>query len=347
MGNVPLSSAVIEITNRCNLRCPFCYSASGCARPDELSLDELKAAIHDLKSFGCERCAILGGEFLLRKDWYEIADEIRSTGMALQLLTNGLLVTDEIRRQFKALEPQAVGVSLDGATPETYKLARGVDGYAKVRKVIDDLVSDGINQVSAITTFNAKTLQDFDLFVKMFIDTPVVWEVQMAHKLSARFPGDLLMSREQYVWFVDKVTEALYTLHDRLKIATKDDFGYFPMTPKLRFLCNQWNGCHAGVHSVGIRANGDVVPCLMLGEHFVEDNLRRRPLAEIWNDPNSFARFRHKEAHLTGVCAKCPFGSRCKAGCSAMAISQSGTLTETPFCIRQLETERIIREMTE
>lgn len=91
--------------------------------------------------------------------------------------------------------------------------------------------------------------------------------------------------------------------------------------------------------------NGDVTPCSMLGERFVEDNVRRRPLTEIWNDPNSFAQFRHKEEHLTGACAKCPFGSRCKAGCSAMAISQTGTLTETPFCIRQLETERIIKEI--
>ena len=30
-----------------------------------------------------------------------------------------------------------------------------------------------------------------------------------------------------------------------------------------------------------------------------------------------------------------------------MALSQTGTLSETPFCIRQLETERIIREETE
>ena len=28
-----------------------------------------------------------------------------------------------------------------------------------------------------------------------------------------------------------------------------------------------------------------------------------------------------------------------------MAISQTGTLTETSFCIRQLETERIFKEM--
>ena len=48
---------------------------------------------------------------------------------------------------------------------------------------------------------------------------------------------------------------------------------------------------------------------------------------------------------FTGKCTKCPFGEVCKAGCSAMALSQTGTLTETPFCIRQLELERIIKEM--
>ena len=42
---------------------------------------------------------------------------------------------------------------------------------------------------------------------------------------------------------------------------------------------------------------------------------------------------------------ECSFGDVCKAGCSAMAISQAGTLTETPFCIRQLEQEKIIKEM--
>ncbi len=38
-------------------------------------------------------------------------------------------------------------------------------------------------------------------------------------------------------------------------------------------------------------------------------------------------------------------GEMCKAGCSAMALSQTGTLTDPPFCIRQLEQEKILKEM--
>ena len=50
----------------------------------------------------------------------------------------------------------------------------------------------------------------------------------------------------------------------------------------------------------------------------------RWPLVEIWRDPKSFPHIRNKSAQLTGKCAKCPFGEICKAGCSAMAISQTG-----------------------
>lgn len=340
-----LRAAVLEVTNRCNLRCPCCASASGKARPDEMDLCEMKGVVRDLAALGCRDFTMLGGEFLLRPDWYDIASEVKDAGMELQLITNGLLVTPEVRRRFRALDPQTVCVSIDGASPESYRAARGVDGFAKCRALLDELVADGFRQVSAITTFNAKNIGDFDAFAEMFRGTDIVWQVQMAHKGGERFPDELLMTREQYAVFVEKATHWLYDRYGELKILVMDDFGYFPLTPKLRFLCQRWNGCQAGRRVIGIRANGDVLPCLSLGSEYVEANLRKRPLSEIWNDPGSFPRFRHKSGKLTGRCAKCPMAERCKAGCTAMAVSQTGTMTETPFCIRQLETERIVREI--
>lgn len=44
---------------------------------------------------------------------------------------------------------------------------------------------------------------------------------------------------------------------------------------------------------------------------------------------------------------RCPFCAS-DSGCAReneMSLSQTGTLTETPFYIRQLKTERIVREM--
>ena len=49
-----------------------------------------------------------------------------------------------------------------------------------------------------------------------------------------------LMTREQYKWFTEKATDWLYDYNGRLKLMVMDDFGYFPMTPKLRFICQRW-----------------------------------------------------------------------------------------------------------
>ena len=102
-----LRAAVVEVTNRCNLRCPCCASDSGRARPCEMSLAEMKGVVRDLAALGCRDFTMLGGEFLLRPDWYDIASEVKDAGMELQLITNGLLVTPEVRSRFKALDLKA------------------------------------------------------------------------------------------------------------------------------------------------------------------------------------------------------------------------------------------------
>ena len=337
-------STVIEITNRCNLRCPFCASASGVQREDELSRAELQEVLRQLKQVGCRRVNLLGGEFLLRKDWFEIASDVKATGMELTLITNGLLVDDAAQKQFLELEPQTVGVSLDGATPETYRRQRGVDGFQRCMDLICALQREGIRQVTVITTFTSLNINEFDEFAKLFWDTDTIWQVQMAHKAGSRFDDRLLLTPEQYEYFVERVTHYLYNCHDHLKLVTMDDFGYFSMSPKLRFTHQVFAGCPAGTRVLGIRSNGDVLGCLSLGDEFVEANLRDVPLEEIWTSGKYFTRFREKAKHLTGHCAKCAFAERCKAGCSAQAISATGTLGENLFCVRRLEEKQLLDE---
>lgn len=337
--------AVVEITNACNLRCPHCASTSGCRREAELSLAELTQVMKDLAEIGCGQVTLLGGEFVLRRDWPEVARAVKDNGMVLQIITNGILVSDQIRATLREIGPFGMGVSIDGATPASYRQMRGVDGLDTCLRLLDAFVEDGVPRVNAITTFNAKNLKDFDRFVELFIDKPYNWQIQMAHRGGERFPDDLLMTREQYATLVDKVTPWLTAEEERLHLVVMDDFGYFPMAPKMREKCSFWGGCPAGTRVIGIRANGDLLPCLSLGDQFVDGNLRRRSLVDIWRDPNSFAAFRRKSTCLTGRCRECPHAVICKAGCSAMAHSLTNTLTSTEFCIRQLEQDRILKAM--
>ena len=109
-----------------------------------------------------------------------------------------------------------------------------------------------------------------------------------------------------------------------------------------------WLGCRAGLEVLGIESNGDVKGCLSLSSglngrtDFVEGNLRETPLVELWRSGRYFVRFRDQQARLHGHCARCAYARECRAGCSAVAYSATGSLGCNPYCIRHLETQQIL-----
>ena len=108
---------VLRLTERCNLRCAYCYAAR-CGEAD-LDMDEqtaLQAVECCCPPGGKLRIQFTGGEPLLRLELMEtVARFGRESGRKLTLAvqTNGTLLTGEVCRRLKAMRC-AVGVSLDG-----------------------------------------------------------------------------------------------------------------------------------------------------------------------------------------------------------------------------------------
>ena len=340
----PLRHAVLEVTNRCNLRCPHCASNSGRARPDELSLKEITELLDTIAELGGEEITVIGGEALLRSDWVEICTAVRERDLRLVLITNGLRLVDDdaALRALRHLQPHVIGISIDGATPETYHRLRGVDALGDLLALCRHLLDDGHPNVNAITTFWKANLAEFDAFAELLRDTGITWQVQIASRGGTRFDPSSFLSLEDFAWLTARMRDVFASHDPSLRLLHMDDFGYFPLDPELSFLHAQWSGCIAGRELVGIRSNGDVLGCLSLGDAFVEGNVRTTPLAELWHAETSFMRFRHKAAHLTGHCARCAYARECRAGCSAIAVSATGSLGENPYCIRHLETRDVL-----
>jgi len=339
----PLRCAVIEITNRCNLRCPHCASTSGAARENELTFDEMRQLLEDIADLGGEEITLIGGEIFLRDDWFEIGRAVNELGMRNILISNGLLIRgDAVFAQLKALEPLLIGISVDGATRETYRRLRGVDGLDHCLGVLRRLREDGHEHVNAITTVMKANLREFDDFVRLFDNTGITWQVQIANKGGSRFSEEQFISRDDYAWLAGKMRDVFVNKGDTFRLRHMDDFGYFPLDPKLRFLHETWRGCIAGLELVGVRSNGDVLGCLSLGDDFVEVNLRDVPLKDMWESDRYFGRFRRKEELLTGECARCPHAAECRAGCTSIAWSATHTLGYNPYCIRALEVGAIL-----
>lgn len=55
----------------CNLKCKQCYSIAGKKLGDELTLNEIKMIIDELKKLGASRIFFTGGEPFLRPDIFK------------------------------------------------------------------------------------------------------------------------------------------------------------------------------------------------------------------------------------------------------------------------------------
>ena len=110
---IPLS-AMIEITNRCNFNCEFCYIHTCERSPQDLTFDVIKDDLKYLIDEGLLHCVITGGECLANPDFSKIYTFLKNNGVLVTVLSNLSLLSDEHVSMFKALPPYKIDVSLYG-----------------------------------------------------------------------------------------------------------------------------------------------------------------------------------------------------------------------------------------
>lgn len=102
----------------------------------ELSTEEWKRIIGDLKKNGIKNIHFTGGEPLLRKDIRELVAYSSSNGFATGLTTNGMLLKKEILEELINAGLRSIALSLDALGAE-YNSIRGVtDSFEKVEKAL-------------------------------------------------------------------------------------------------------------------------------------------------------------------------------------------------------------------
>lgn len=108
---------VLRLTERCNLRCRYCYAARDGEAPFDMEAETAIRAVELSCPVGGKlKIQFTGGEPLLKLDVMEAVHEFgRRTGrkLSMSVQTNGTLLSQEACRRIKAIRC-GVGVSLDG-----------------------------------------------------------------------------------------------------------------------------------------------------------------------------------------------------------------------------------------
>ncbi len=108
----------LEPTRRCNLHCVMCYTSEveRYTRMDELSVEEIDRVFSELP---VKRVNLVGGEVFIRKDIFQIMDNLVRRGIVIEnVTTNGTLLDEEkaarLAEYIKRKQLSGLTFSIDG-----------------------------------------------------------------------------------------------------------------------------------------------------------------------------------------------------------------------------------------
>lgn len=341
MMNYRPETAVWELTNACNANCIHCGSRSGLPREGELTEEQALDLCDQLKTLGCERITLIGGEMFLSPYWDKVCKRLVGHGIRVAPLTNGILIDETILSKLQSLGIDNVSFSLDGLK-KTHDYIRGVpDLFDTVLEKIRLARRRGF-YVGVNTAVTALNLNELPALHRLLLQENIpVWQIQIVEDMgNANENPELHLDTPQIYQLAKYIAE--FRQVQGVKVCTCHNIGWFTsFEPLIRD--HPFTGCSAGRFAVGFESNGNVRGCLsIMGDPAanVEANVKERSLIEIWNDPEAFQPFRNRPVEsLTGFCRSCQYNSLCRGGCSSIAYSLIQTFTENPVCLYRYEVE--------
>ena len=302
--------AQIELTYRCNLSCAHCYATNRNLQ-DELSADEVEMVLQQLADLGCLFLSLTGGEIFCRSDAIQIMKSAGSKGFALTLFTNGTLLTAKLADELKEIAPLSVEISLYAMNPDIHDRITGVHGsHEKTMSAIKLLKERNIN---------------------IAIKSPLLKYNASEYKVLAKFAGDM---NARFVFdFILVPTDSGSQPMRRHGLSENEIYDFFmangkPQASVPTSPASTDTLCGAGSNALCITPCGDVLACLAIRQKV--DNVRNKPLKEIWNSPD-LDKFRNLRYCNLQECVNCEFAAYCSR-CSGVALAECGNITGKCEC---------------
>lgn len=331
-----------EVTRSCNLNCVHCRASSNFGPyPQELDTVKAMEVLEQIREVGKPIIILTGGEPLLRKDIFALADYGTKKGLRMVLATNGTLITPDITEKITESGIKRVSISLDGATKESHDTFRQVNGaFDRAMKGVSYLKDQGIEfQINTtITSHNLSELEGIlDLAVRLEAAAHHVFLLVPAGRAKEMLNQQL--NPQEYedtlYWFYKKQDDVPLKLKatcapQYYRIMTQEAHSKGDkVNSKTHGLDAVTRGCLAGISYCFIANEGIVQPCGYL--ELNSGDLRESTFPDIWRNSSIFADLRDFSKYK-GKCGRCKYIAVC-GGCRARAYAAHGDyLSEEPLC---------------
>jgi AdoMet-dependent heme synthase len=295
-------SVHLDVTYRCNERCVHCYLDHD--DHGEMTTAEITDVLEQLADAGVFFLTLSGGEVLMRRDFFEIAERARQLQFNVKVKTNGVMIHEKEAAKLRQLGVDQVQISVYSHRPEIHDAITKLPGSLKrTIRAIRFLKSQGLK----VTIANV-------LMAANFSDQAGV--VALAKELEVLYTLDPTITPKMDR---DTSTLALRISGSELKqifmnpelVGNVEEFCAPPPAPGEDIM--EGFPCSAGHTSCYISPYGDVFPCVQFP--LPSGNVRREKFLDIWRHSrqlNEVRSIRAKDlptcstcAHV-GTCTRCP-----------------------------------------
>ena len=315
--NRKISYLRLSITDKCNLKCGYCYSPSHeiPSHDSYLNVNEIFNLVQSLANAGINKIRITGGEPLLRNDILDIVSKISQIKKIedISITTNGILLEKFAEKLFYA-GLKRINISLDSLNPEIYNRINGgnlndvLNGISHAKNFFKNI---RINVV-LLKGINEKELADFVKFGLENNLTIRFLELMPVKTLNSQLSSNQLTQNVDFNQHFLSIETAFTKLEKKYLLT--------PVESKKKGGTAHWFDIDSGKTQIGfiaplsspfcstcdrirVTSDGNVFPCLHDESHisirnFLAENIENEILNEAINFILQKKIFKHKLSEL-------------------------------------------------
>ena len=205
---------LIDVTDRCNQHCPYCFAKAESDLSGELTLAEIERKYDLLLELGEERpfnIQLSGGEPTVRDDLPEIIKMGREKGFEfIQINTNGrrLALEDGYAKKLKAAGTTVIFLQFDGTEDRIYEALRGEPLLEIKKRAVANCRKAGIPVTLVPTVVKDVNLNNLGAMMDYLLENADVVKGIHFQPVSffGRYPDTLSTDGKKHIDFENRVT---------------------------------------------------------------------------------------------------------------------------------------------
>ncbi|MBR8842411.1 radical SAM protein [Pseudoalteromonas sp. JC3] len=336
----PYRKALIQITEKCNLKCAHCF-VSARKYGDTIPYVDIKNKIlPQLIKSNVISVSLTGGEPMIHPEINKIIKLFIENNIKVTLCTNGTLISENQIKEYQSIGGVFFNISLDGFSSQSHGKFRGdKNSFYETKNTIEKIGEAGLLKGILVTPNNLASSNEYNEICEFAIECNA--KFVLMNPLSSMGRG--VNSKGKL--------EAQKAMMTKVKNATSNYKKDIDVV-HIRFPYNDkpLSSCEAG-NIIYIFTNGDVTVCPYLVFSTGNPNSQHKReefiVGNILNDKNIYSKLKdYNYSFLSSgnnkSCNSCEDNKSCGKGCPAGVISNGGRVGDLDVELCPKENNKII-----